>query len=75
MDANLSAESLQSARAKANLTLEQIATQLGLTRQAVSAWERGVSTPSGSARILLGQLFNVDRDVIDSWFERERETA
>lgn len=75
MEANLSAESLQAARAAAGLTMEEVAAQLGVTRQAVGHWEAGSATPGGPARRVLAQIFGVTLDTVDSWFDRERATA
>lgn len=74
MDATLVAQSLKSAREAAGMTMEQLADQVGVTRQAVGQWEAG-SSPSGPARRLLAQIFNVELDVIDGWFEREEKSA
>lgn len=70
MDAISKAGSLQSARLAAGLTMEELATRMRVTRQAVSAWETGVASPGGPARIVLSQVFEVDLDVVDGWFAR-----
>lgn len=74
MDASSKAGSLQSARLGAGLTMEELAARMRVTRQAVSAWETGVASPGGPARIVLSQIFEVELAVVDGWFER-REAA
>ncbi len=70
MDTSSKAESLQSARLTAGYTMEELATLMRVTRQAVSSWETGVASPGGPARIVLSQIFEVDLAVVDGWFER-----
>lgn len=70
MDTSSKAGSLQQARLGAGLTMEELAARMRVTRQAVSAWETGVASPGGPARIVLSQIFEVPLDVIDEWFAR-----
>jgi putative transcriptional regulator len=44
------AERLRAAREKRGITQAALADQLGCTRQALSAWERGINVPSLEAR-------------------------
>ena len=55
-------------RKEAGLTQEQLANALGISYQAVSKWENGVSCPDISALPLIADLFSVS---IDSLFGRE----
>ena len=55
-------------RKEAGLTQEQLANALGISYQAVSKWENGVSCPDISTLPLLADLFSVS---IDSLFGRE----
>lgn len=75
MTATSSPTSLSEARAAALLTQEAVAKHCGITPQAVSQWEVGATMPGGPSRRLLAQLFNVGLEVVETWFERERETA
>ena len=43
-------------RREADLTLEHVAAQLGVTKSAVSRWERGLRDPQGRNRIRYGEL-------------------
>lgn len=75
MDASPVALSLKEARQSAGLTMEQLADQLLVTRQAVGMWEDGSTTPQGPARIVLSQIFNLPLTVIDSWFAKVEAVA
>ena len=46
-------------RVKNNMTQEFVAHQLGVSRQAVSKWENGTSTPSTSNLLAIAQLYGV----------------
>ncbi len=45
-----------------NMTQEQLAMLLGVTRQAVSKWEAGASTPDMDRLVRLCEIFEVDLD-------------
>lgn len=75
MDATPQATSLNEARSRAGWTMEQLADQLRVTRQAVSTWESGSSAPGGPARLVLASLFSVPVEVVDGWFARTKEAA
>ena len=45
-----------------NMTQEQLAMLLGVTRQAVSKWEAGASTPDMDRLVRLCEFFEVDLD-------------
>ena len=49
-------------RTKKNLTQEQVADQLGISRQAVSKWEAGQSMPDVEKLIQLAGLFEISTD-------------
>lgn len=66
---------LRQAREARGLTQEVLADRCGVTKQAVSAWERSESQPQGPARMLLSAALLQPIDVVDSWFERERASA
>lgn len=50
---------LKSLRIKAELSQEQLAEKIFVTRQAVSRWENGETTPNVETLQLLSQLYNV----------------
>ena len=52
-------EAIQSARKKAGLTQEQLAAKVYVTRQAVSRWEKGETTPSIDMTKLLASVLDV----------------
>ena len=58
-------------RKENNLTQEQLAGSLGITYQAVSKWETGVSSPDIATLPLLADLFGVS---IDTLFGRASES-
>lgn len=43
-------------RERAGWTLQQMGDTLGVTRQAVSAWERGVATPNRYQQVMLQRI-------------------
>lgn len=53
---------LQSLRKKAGLSQEELANQLGVSRQAVSKWESGISYPEMDKLILMTRLFKCSLD-------------
>jgi len=56
------ANRLAELRKKAGLSQEELADKLGLSRQAVSKWERAESSPDTDNLILLAKLYNVSLD-------------
>ena len=54
------AKHLQSLRKKANMSQEDLAEQLHISRQAVSKWEQGQSTPDVETCLKLCELLNID---------------
>lgn len=55
-------ERLLEFRKRRGLTQEDLAREIGVTRQAVSKWERGVIAPSTTNLIALGELYGVHLD-------------
>ena len=53
---------LQKARKESGLSQEELAEQLGVSRQAVSKWENGVSDPSTSNLIALAKLYGLSAE-------------
>lgn len=56
------ANRLQQMRKKSNLSQEELAAKMGVTRQAVSKWERAESAPDMENLILLAKLYGVTID-------------
>lgn len=57
-------ENLQYIRTRANMTQEQLAEQLGVSRQSVSKWESGASFPEMDTLLRLCDLHNVNMDIL-----------
>ena len=53
-------EVLKDHRVRCQMTQEFVAEYLGVSRQAVSKWENGISDPSTSNLLALASLYNVD---------------
>ena len=56
------ANRLQQMRKKNNLSQEELAAKIGVSRQALSKWERAESSPDTENLILLSKLYNVSID-------------
>ena len=66
---------LAQARRQHNLTQEQLAEQLGVTRQAVSRWESDAAYPETDKIVRMSQLLGVSGDYV-IWMDvtsRERD--
>ena len=57
-------EKIQQLRKERNLSQEQLAGQLAVSRQAISKWELGESVPETDKIILLSKLFQVSTDYL-----------
>lgn len=55
-------EALKAHRARCGMTQEYVAQSLGVSRQAVSKWESGVSDPSTVNLLALAKLYGVSAD-------------
>lgn len=55
-------EVLKQHREQCNMTQEFVAEAIGVSRQAVSKWENGVSDPSTSNLIALAKLFKISAE-------------
>ena len=55
-------EVLRRYRTERNMTQEFVAESLGISRQAVSKWEKGVSDPSTSNLLALAKLFGISAE-------------
>jgi transcriptional regulator with XRE-family HTH domain len=58
------AENLQSIRKEKQLSQEQLAEKIGVSRQAISKWEQGSGYPETEKLITLSQEFNVSLDYL-----------
>ena len=58
------AEKLYELRKKSNLSQEQLAEQLGVSRQAISKWESDQSVPEGDKLITISNYFQVSLDYL-----------
>lgn len=52
-------ETLQDLRLKTEMTQKNVSTQLGVTKEYLSALERGVRNPSDSLKEKMAELYNV----------------
>lgn len=71
-------ENLQKLRKEKGISQEQLAEQLGVTRQSVSKWESGNSYPEMDKIVAICNLFHCDMDVLinkDITEEREKKDA
>lgn len=57
-------EKLYELRKKSGLSQEQLAEQLGVSRQAISKWESGKAVPESSTLISISKYFNVTLDYL-----------
>lgn len=55
-------ENLSALRRKSGLSQEQLAEKIGVSRQAISKWETGLSTPDLEKLVSLGECFGVTVD-------------
>ena len=58
------AKAILNVRRDNKLTQEQFAEKIGVTRQAVSRWEMGISVPNINTITLISEKFGVSIDVI-----------
>lgn len=66
---------LAQARKQANLTQEQLAERLGVTRQAVSRWESDTAYPETDKIVRMAQILNVSCDYLLRDGETEKKGA
>lgn len=57
-------EQLKKLRKETNTTQDELATKLFVTRQSISKWEAGDSTPDLATLIKLAAIFNVSLDAL-----------
>ena len=61
-----SAEQLKNSRRQAGLSQEQLAEQLGVSRQAITKWETGAGMPEAENLLRLASLFGLSLDTFFS---------
>ena len=57
-------ENIKIARKKMGLTQEELASQIGVTSQAVSRWESGAGMPDVSMIVPIARVLNVSTDAL-----------
>ena len=55
-------ERLVEFRKRRGLTQDELAKEVGVSRQTVSKWERGLIAPSGASLIALGRVYGISVD-------------
>lgn len=65
------AQNLARLRSRFHLTQEEVAEQLGISRQTVAKWESGASLPDLESCIALARLYDVTVDDLISYSETE----
>lgn len=58
------AERIKMLRENLNISQQELAKKLSVTRASVSAWEMGISTPSTVCLVELSRIFNVSIDYL-----------
>ncbi len=58
------ADKIKALRISNDMTQNDVAKKLGITRSSVNAWEMGISVPSTMYIVELAQLFSVSADYI-----------
>lgn len=66
-------ENLKKFRIKAGLTQEELAKQLGKTKNVISNWERGENRPDAETIAKICAILNVTPNEILGWDEIEKE--
>ena len=65
-------EKIQKLRKEAGLSQEELSYQLGVSRQAISKWERDNGYPETEKIVRMSKIFNVTLDYLlnEIWFYR-----
>lgn len=69
------AEQLQQLRRKAGMSQEELAERLDISRQTLSKWEQGVSSPDIEKAIALCKIFEVSLDMLVNGEQCEARTT
>ena len=71
MEENQLGKSIMRYRKERGLSQEKVAEFMGISRQAVTKWENGVSKPSSDNLIKLAELFEISVGALLGYEERE----
>lgn len=75
MNINLTAHYLQFLRKSNNYTQEELAGKLGISRQAVSKWETGVTVPDLEVLLKISKLYHISiNDILEPKIQPQRIT-
>lgn len=75
MNINLTAHYLQFLRKSNNYTQEELAGKLGISRQAVSKWETGVTVPDLEVLLKISKLYHIlINDILEPKIQPQRIT-
>ena len=67
-------ENIKNIRKKNNITQEELAEKLNVTRQAVSNWENGKSEPDIKTISTIAGIFEISTDELINYTPKEKET-
>lgn len=67
-------KTLLAARRKAQLTQQQVADRLKITRASISQWEKGLTGPSAEHALALSRIYNIPAEAILGARKRADET-
>ena len=70
---NIVAYRIRNARKLKGLSLQDIADELGVSKQMISKYEKGISIPNSSNLIMLAKLFDLKIDYFFNSFRIELE--
>ncbi len=65
-------EKIKNLRTELNMTQEQLGNKLNITYQAISKWERNLSSPDFETIIKISKIFNVSLNYFDNEGEGEK---
>ena len=68
-------DNIRKARKKMGLTQEELASQIGVTSQAVSRWESGAGMPDISIIVPLARVLKVSTDTLFGYEELNQDNA
>ena len=66
---------LRAFREAHGLSLADLASRVGVSRQSVSQWELGQTRPGGPAVRLLAQVFGIQPEAVEGWFSTKENAG